>query len=315
MLSLKLQAEFCSFGEFKQVAIRDRILAGLTDGALRQRLLNEENLTLQSAEKLIATWEIAGANARTIGSGGASALVASLRNRNPNPAGRSFNKLARVFDLAKNSPRHIEDEEGERRPVKTRLGYKQPYRGQFDYKYRNRAQMDNRHSKDWRRDDGRQPSRYADLTCDYCGIKGHIKRRCFKLKHLQKEAVNHLDTSVQEPSVDRHLSELLDRMNTRDSDSDSDMDQGNYACNLVTFINRISNPCLVDVTIEQKVIKMEIDCGSSVTVMNKTCYYSHFNNELKKCSKHLIVVNGAKLLIEGETSVLVNYRGVESKCT
>ncbi|XP_062710644.1 uncharacterized protein LOC134288785 [Aedes albopictus] len=158
VLSLKLQAEFCSFGEFKQVAIRDRVLAGLTDGALIQRLLNEENLTLQSAEKLIATWEIAGANARTIGSGGASALVASLRNRNPNPAGRSFNKLARVFDLAKNSPRHIEDEEGERRPVKTRLGYKQPYRGQFDYKYRNRAQMDNRHSKDWRRDDGRQPS-------------------------------------------------------------------------------------------------------------------------------------------------------------
>lgn len=46
VLSLKLQAEFCSFGEFKQVAIRDRILAGLRDVALRQRLLNEENLTL-----------------------------------------------------------------------------------------------------------------------------------------------------------------------------------------------------------------------------------------------------------------------------
>lgn len=62
VLSLKLQAEFCSFGEFKQVAIRDRILAGLRDGALRHRLLNEESLTLQSAEKLIATWEIAGEN-------------------------------------------------------------------------------------------------------------------------------------------------------------------------------------------------------------------------------------------------------------
>lgn len=237
-----------------------------------------------------------------------------MRNYSPNMVGKSFSKLAQVYDHVKNSQHHVESEEPERRPIKARLGYKQPYRGQFDYKFRNRNQTENRHPRDWRRDDGRQPSRYADLICDFCGIKGHIKRKCFKLKHLQKGAVNLLQTSEPEPSVDRHLSELLDRMNARDSDSDSELDEGNYACNLVTFINKISNPCLVDVIVEQKNIKMEVDCGSSVTVMNKSQYFSNFEKKLKKSSKQLIVVNGAKLLIEGETSVLVNYRGVESKC-
>lgn len=62
VLSVKLQAEFCSFEGFKDVAIRDRILAGVRDKSLRERLLNEEKLTLATAEKIIATWELAGKN-------------------------------------------------------------------------------------------------------------------------------------------------------------------------------------------------------------------------------------------------------------
>lgn len=40
ILSVKLQAEYCTFGNIKDVAIRDRILAGLRDNALCQRLLS-----------------------------------------------------------------------------------------------------------------------------------------------------------------------------------------------------------------------------------------------------------------------------------
>lgn len=66
VLSVKLQVEFCNFENFKQLAIRDRIVAGIRDKSLQQRLLNEENLTLETAEKLIATWEIAKNNAKNM---------------------------------------------------------------------------------------------------------------------------------------------------------------------------------------------------------------------------------------------------------
>lgn len=51
VLNLKLQAEFCGFENFKQVAILDRLIAGIRDKNLRQRLLSEDKLTLTNAEK------------------------------------------------------------------------------------------------------------------------------------------------------------------------------------------------------------------------------------------------------------------------
>lgn len=63
VLSLKLQAEFCGFNNFKEVAVLDRLIAGIKDKNFRQLLVGEEKLTLANAEKIIATWEIARANA------------------------------------------------------------------------------------------------------------------------------------------------------------------------------------------------------------------------------------------------------------
>lgn len=64
--AVKLQAEFCGFGQFKSVAIQDRILAGLRNEHLKQLLLKEDNLTVESMDKLITTWSIARVNALTL---------------------------------------------------------------------------------------------------------------------------------------------------------------------------------------------------------------------------------------------------------
>lgn len=91
VLSVKLQAEFCNFENFKPSAIRDRIVAGVRDKELQQRLLNEEKLTLETAEKLIATWDIAKNNARNMDySSGKDHLPVG---RSPNN-GYDLNKLA-----------------------------------------------------------------------------------------------------------------------------------------------------------------------------------------------------------------------------
>lgn len=60
--AVKLQAEFCGFGSFKQTAIVDRIVFGIRDKVLQRRLLCEDKLTLDATEKIIATWELTGTN-------------------------------------------------------------------------------------------------------------------------------------------------------------------------------------------------------------------------------------------------------------
>lgn len=97
VLALKLQAEFCGFENFKEVAVLDRIIAGLRDKNLRQRLLSEEKLKLASAEKIIATWEVAKANAGT-----AEAprnylnMVAAVDRYHRPEYGSALNKMAKV---------------------------------------------------------------------------------------------------------------------------------------------------------------------------------------------------------------------------
>lgn len=98
VLSVKLQAEFCNFENFKQMAIRDRIVAGIRDKALQQRLLNEEKLTLETAEKLIATWEIARNNAKNMDYGNTADQIASLKASSF--PGARLNKLAATMHMA-----------------------------------------------------------------------------------------------------------------------------------------------------------------------------------------------------------------------
>lgn len=64
VLALKLQAEFCSFGTFKESAIVDRIISGVRDVELRKKLINENMPTLEATERFLATWEMADNNAK-----------------------------------------------------------------------------------------------------------------------------------------------------------------------------------------------------------------------------------------------------------
>lgn len=64
ILRVKLQAESCEFGAFKETAIRDKLVMGVQDKQIQQRLIEEEDLTLAKAEKLIVNRESAGVRTR-----------------------------------------------------------------------------------------------------------------------------------------------------------------------------------------------------------------------------------------------------------
>lgn len=98
--AVKLQAEFCNFGDFKNIAILDRVLVGLADNGLKEQLLKEEKLTVDKMDKFITTWNIARHNVQSINT------EASGFNLGNYPSSGLINQI--------------------RRPVKERLGY-HPY--------------------------------------------------------------------------------------------------------------------------------------------------------------------------------------------
>lgn len=141
--------------------------------------------------------------------------------------------------------------------------------------------------------------------CDHCGRRGHVRRKCYKLKNDQKGAVRHIDAQEATTSTN-NLAERLDKLRTMDLDSD-DSDSGDLECIHISYINKISDPCLLNVIIENNHVQMEIDSGSSVTVMDKNLFVSKFNLPLLKSSKQLIVINGSKLKVCVEVEVWVEF--------
>lgn len=55
---LKKQAEQCNFGDSKDSMVRDQIVFGTNDVKLREKLLQEKNLTLQKAEEMCKVAEV-----------------------------------------------------------------------------------------------------------------------------------------------------------------------------------------------------------------------------------------------------------------
>lgn len=190
VLALKLQAEFCGFGDFKETAILDRIIAGLRDKNLRQKLLGEEKLKLAAAEKIIATWEVAKANAGTAEAPrDLPSLIAAIGNRPKQEYGATFGKLVKALSVANRNQREEVNEgaSSSRGPVKSRLGFK-PYdraaqgRGRQQYGSRGRGRRYERYE--------RQRPDYSQIFCDFCGVQGHIEKKCYKRINMERDAVN-----------------------------------------------------------------------------------------------------------------------------
>ncbi|EAT38482.1 AAEL009643-PA [Aedes aegypti] len=225
IFSLKLQAEHCEFGDQKNRLILDRILVGLTDNNLKHRLLTEDSakFTLEQAEKIIATWEMAATHTKALANNEDVGLVASLNTRYPLTGGRGA-VVQRMKEAA----------QGFRGSVKSRLGVRPDIRPAEDRYYNSRKnsnfqQVRYRDSsagpahRRFNRDNDQWPldQRY----CDFCRRSGHVRRKCYKLKNERNSEVNRID--AQEGSSTVSLAERLDRLRSVNWDTDeNDSDHG-----------------------------------------------------------------------------------------
>nr|XP_029716407.1 uncharacterized protein LOC115259757 [Aedes albopictus]XP_029716408.1 uncharacterized protein LOC115259758 [Aedes albopictus] len=153
-------------------------------------------------------------------------MIAAVHNSTNGQYGKAYRKLKHTLDLGR---RYQEDyvnrgASSSRGPVKSRLGTR-------PYEYGNHGRVQRpfgSNTGNFKQESGgmtRPKPDYSQMVCNFCGKKGHIKNKCFKLKNLHRDAVNLVDSYKPGPSADRHIVELLDRMKTSDSDgeeSDSD---------------------------------------------------------------------------------------------
>ncbi|KAL7879765.1 hypothetical protein SRHO_G00020190 [Serrasalmus rhombeus] len=86
MTDLKLKAQSCDFGDLKDSMVRDQIVYGILDKKTRERMLKDDKLTLEEAEKICHASELAQQHAKTFADTSASvvhesARVAVVRNK------------------------------------------------------------------------------------------------------------------------------------------------------------------------------------------------------------------------------------------
>ncbi|XP_062714045.1 uncharacterized protein LOC134290849 [Aedes albopictus] len=298
IFSLKALAEYCEFGDQKNRLIVDRILVGLTDNSLRHRLLTEDSskLTLAQVENIIASWKMANIHTKVLKNNDNYDLVASIYNRYASSNGRQFAERK-----VRTSPK------GFRGSMNSRFGFQSAEdrynvtRSRFQHPRHRHPPAGTIHRRR-RMDDTRWAMEQP--ICDYCGRRGHQRRQCYILRdNLSDEEVSYIPEAVTDDT--NGLSEEVDRLMTIDCGSDGS-DSGELECMHVSSIEK-SDPCLLNISIEDNPVQMEVDSGSSVTVMDKNSFNSKFDIPLSKSLKQLVVVNGSRLKVSGEVEVKVEH--------
>ncbi|XP_062704094.1 uncharacterized protein K02A2.6-like [Aedes albopictus] len=267
ILAVKLQAEMCEFGEFKDIAIRDKLVCGIRDPDVQQRLFDEEGLTLAKAEKIIINRELAGANRKLVS--------------------RESGRVSVLNRLGKRQE-----------PAVSRGGYRSRSRSRGASKrYRSRSPVSSNRGN-------RSSSRSRKFHCSFCGRDGHMRRFCYDLKNKEKKSVKFVDSLAEKPKMTEYQKSLRRRLNRSVSD-DEDME-----CLMISSIGKINEPCFRSVLVKGIRLDMEIDCGAAVSVVSKDTYEGEFADiPMQKCTKKLAVINGSRLVVEGQIPVQVELNG------
>ena len=143
--------------------------------------------------------------------------------------------------------------------------------------------------------------RYATFKCHNCGQVGHLARRCVVNKRGRAQFRGLRKGSQPTRLVGR------DPVSSEESDSDSDRIH-----TVVNSGNGSSEPVTVEVDVEGTVVRMEVDTGSAVSLVNeKTFRRLCPTPKLTKSKSVLRTYTGAKIPVIGEFVADIRYRNQE----
>ncbi|XP_065078720.1 uncharacterized protein K02A2.6-like [Ochlerotatus camptorhynchus] len=85
-------------------------------------------------------------------------------------------------------------------------------------------------------------------------------------------------------------------------------------CMMISAVKSINEPCMIKANVQNCVLQMEIDSGSAVSVISETDCRKFFHRiPMANTSRHLVVVDGARLKVLGEISVQVKLNGLANQ--
>ncbi|XP_055601673.1 uncharacterized protein LOC129750692 isoform X2 [Uranotaenia lowii] len=310
ILAVKLMAEECGFGAYKDTAIRNRIVFGLRDEELQFKLWSRDDYTLEDVERIVVRSELAKLRVESMREGGD--VMRSINSVKYRLGDTHEGRFARDDYQHSNSRnrfpnrnlRHSWDRNRVEFNNARRGRYSDNFRSRFDNRersYQNRFFNNEREMYPYRRG-SRMENSHANVVCNFCRMKGHVKRNC--TDYAKRRQVNFVEQSDE--SYD------FKRLRIRDSEEEDD-DEDEYPCMMISTSNK-SGPCQIKALIENRAVHMEIDCGAAVSVINYECYRRYFEDvPLIKCNSRLTVVSGQRLNICGEIWVSANVNNIKSK--
>ena len=83
------QAELCKYGNLKDELIRDRLVSGIKDDRIREKLLSKKDLTLQKAIEILRTSQVAQFQGRDMAAEQDVIIKAIKRDSKPTGDGNS----------------------------------------------------------------------------------------------------------------------------------------------------------------------------------------------------------------------------------
>lgn len=314
VLALKLLASQCGFGAHKNEAIKDRIVFGLRDSELKHKLLMKDNMTLEEVEEIVVRTELAKLRAKEAEQNEGHRSVNSVKYR----LGQRENKYGDGRPSSSGYTKRYRSRSNDSGPSSG--GYSKRYRSRSRSTSRERGNVrfnarfgdNNRHynrnfyqdrpkANYYERREYEPVNLHANVICNYCKKRGHVKRNCYQLQN--RKAVNFMN----EEEIETYD---FKRLRIQDSD-DEDED---YPCMMISTQKHFSEPCLVDALVEGTLLSMEIDCGAAVSVISLKTYEKYFKHmHASHCNSRLVVVNGQQLNIFGQIRVNVSINNMQSQ--
>ena len=251
---LRALAEFCNFGASLEDMIRDRLICGISDTKIQQKLLAEKSLTLKTAVEIAQGMETAAKNAREM----------AQQESTSNPE----------------SVKQVEHSAKQRATPRTKFTGTCFCCGRTGHK--------------------REDCRLKNVKCHVCGKTGHIKKVCRGKPNSgrknrptgRKKTVHHLEGSSEESSPD---------------DDDEPLHQ------LHADTTQKSKPYRVDIGINGKPIKMEVDTGASVTIISERTLQEQWPNlQLTPSEVKIRSYSGECIPVVGTVDVVVTHGNQEA---
>ena len=270
---LRRLARYCEFGAHLKDALRDRLVCGLLNPAICKKLLAEDSLTLDNAEKIALAMETASKDASELNKHSQSAIGASASSAH-----------APVHHLQRSQKSNPS------KPLTASASRSAPSDSR-DECYRC----------------GRRGHRASaclciDMECHNCGKKGHIARAC--RQKTSKPAPKARFSPRPAPKDAKSRSAKT----THAIEEDDEYALHNVGTNQRHSEKPRNDPIWVHPTLNGTSIPMELDTGSALSILPLRVYNEHFaSTELQPTSTVLKPYSGHRLYPKGVLRVRVAY--------